>query len=134
MKKTAHRAVLSGLFICLVLPPAHAVSGSAGKVVRGWLADEGCARGRASSGLYTATNPDCAKKCVSQGQKIVLVVPDEKKILQIANQDAARQNIGDEVEITGTIDPGNKALHIDSLKMLSPGKAICGLPARPKKG
>jgi len=61
-------------------------------------------------------------------------VPDEKKILQIANQDAARQNIGDEVEITGTIDPGNKALHIDSLKMLSPGKAICGLPARPKKG
>jgi hypothetical protein len=45
------------------------------EVVRGWLSDEGCARGRAESGVFTATNGECAKRCVSEGKKIVLIDP-----------------------------------------------------------
>jgi hypothetical protein len=120
------------LFACVALPATHAGTGSVATVVQGWLSDEACARGRAKSGVYSGTNPDCAKRCVAQGKRIVLIVPDEKSVLDIANQDAARENIGDEVQATGTIDPGTKALHIDSLKMLSPGRAMCQLPPHQK--
>jgi hypothetical protein len=97
-------------------------------IVRGWLSDEGCARGRASSGVYTGTNPDCARQCVAQGKKIVLIDPAAKVILNIANQDVAKKNIGDYVEATGALDPQTKTLRINSVKMLAPGKAMCSLP------
>jgi hypothetical protein len=101
-------------------------------VVLGWLSDEGCARGRASSGVYTGTNPDCAKQCVTQGKKIVLIDPAAKAILNIANQDAAKKNIGDYVEVTGALDAQTNTLQIDSLKMLTRGKAMCELPQSAK--
>src|SRR5580704_2658727 len=72
--------------------------------IRGWLSDEGCARGRAQSGTFTATNPDCAKECVAKGKKIVLIDPERKMIFEIANQNLARKNIGDYVEIAGQMD------------------------------
>jgi hypothetical protein len=103
-------------------------TGSSAVVVRGWLSDEGCARGRASGGVYTGTNPDCAKQCVAQGKKIVLIDPVAKAILNIGNQDAARKNIGDYVEVTGTLDSQSQTLQIGSLKMLTKGKAMCELP------
>ena len=65
---------------------------------------------------------------VAQGKKIVLIDPAAKEILNIVNQDAARENIGDYVEVTGALDPQTKTLQIDSLKMLSKGKAMCALP------
>jgi len=120
------------LFVCVALPTTQGGTASPNKVVRGWLSDEGCARGRANSGVYTGTNPDCAKRCVKEGKKIVLIVPDEKRILDIANQDAARENIGDEVQITGTIDPRTNSLHVDSLRMLSRGRTMCQLPPHQK--
>jgi len=131
MKRTTKLAALT-LLLSFALPATRGATGSPNKVVRGWLSDEGCARGRADGGVYTGTNPDCARRCVAQGKRIVLIVPDEKRVLDIANQDAARENIGDEVQVTGTIDPENRALHIDSLKMLSPGRAMCQLPPHPK--
>ena len=59
--------------------------------IRGWLSDESCARGRASSGTFTATNPTCAKECVAKGKKIVLIDPARKMIFNIANPSAARK-------------------------------------------
>lgn len=99
-------------------------------MIRGWLSDEDCARGRASSGMYTATNPDCAKRCVANGKKIVLIVPDEKAVLNIANQQAAKSNVGNYVEISGTWD--SQVLRISSIKLLSQGRAMCSLPQRTK--
>src|SRR5437867_10799548 len=99
-----------------VVPSA---SGAQGKTLHGWLSDERCAGERARGGNYTATNPDCAKKCVAKGAKIVLIVPDLKKILNIANQEAAKNNIGDYVELTGNVDQQSKVVRIDSLKMLT---------------
>lgn len=100
------------------------------KALRGWLSDEACARGRANGGIFTGTNPDCAKKCAAQGKKIVLIVPDEKTILEIANQGAAKENIGDYVEVTGAVNPQTKSLHIDSFKLVEKGRAMCSVPPR----
>ncbi len=124
------------LLACCVMACSVAISLAAdapAKIVRGWLSDEGCATGRANSGVYTGTNPDCAKKCVAQGKKIVLIVPDEKVLLKIDNQDAALKNVGDFVEVSGTVDPQSKTVHIATLKMLEKGAAMCEVPPKKSK-
>ena len=100
--------------------------------LRGWLSDEGCGSGRARDGIYTGTNPECAKKCVREGKKIVFLDPDHKRLLTIANQDAAKENIGDFVEIAGSLDEKTMTLRIESLKLLEKGRAMCGIPPKKK--
>lgn len=101
------------------------------ELLRGWLSDEQCAKGRASSGTFTGTNPDCARKCVSEGKKIVFVDPEGKRVLVLVNQDIGKSHIGDFVEITGEVDAKQMTLHADSLKFLEKGAAMCD--AKPKK-
>jgi hypothetical protein len=111
-------------------------SAAGGKTSRGWLSDEQCAGGRAAGGIFTSTNPECAKQCVAKGAKIVLIVPDTKEVLAIENQDAAKDHVGDYVEVTGNIEtigktPSSaKAFHIDTLKMITKGAAMCGIPKK----
>ena len=101
-------------------------------LVRGWLSDEGCASGRASSGVFTGTNPDCAKKCVREGKRIVLIEPDQKRLLSILNRDLALEHVGDYVEIRGNLDAQAKTLHIDSIKLIEKGSAMCDAPPKNK--
>jgi hypothetical protein len=103
-------------------------AGSENKTLRGWLSDEACARGRAKAGLYTGTNPECAKRCVAQGKRIVFIDPEARLVLDISNQGAALSNIGDEVAITGEVDVGKNVVHIDSMKLISRGVAMCTRP------
>jgi hypothetical protein len=103
------------------------------KTLRGWLSDEACARGRARGGVYSGTNPECAKKCVAAGKKIVFVDPNARVVLDISNQDAAQDHIGDEVAVTGLVEAGTNVLHINSLQLVARGVAMCGRPAHAKK-
>ena len=114
--------------LLLVVPSGKASLG--GTAIKGWISDEGCARGRASGGVFTGTNPECAKKCIASGAKMVLIVPDQRMLLTVANPDAAKANIGDFVEITGSVEAKAEMLHIDSLKLLTKGAAMCGVPAK----
>jgi hypothetical protein len=102
------------------------------EVLRGWLSDEQCAKGRAQAGTYTATNPRCAKECVVAGKKIVLVDPEGKRILVLTNQEIGKKNVGDYVEISGQVDSTAKTLHADSLKFLEKGSAMCGVKPKAK--
>ena len=122
----------SAILVTACLASTAVMPGAQVTQVRGWLSDEQCARGRASGGVYTGTNPDCAKQCVAKGAKIVLIVPDQKQLLTVANQDAARKNIGDYVDVTGDIDQQSKTLHIDSLTMITQGRANCDRPSSKK--
>ena len=99
------------------------------EVLQGWLSDSSCAKSRASGGLYTATAPECAKECVAKGKKIVLIDPDHKKVIDIANQDAVKKNLGDYVELTGTVD-AQSLFHVESLKFLDKNRAMCGVPEK----
>lgn len=119
------------LIVCFV---ALALAQAATTTTRhGWLSDEECARGRASSGVYTGTNPECAKRCVAEGKKIVFIDPAARQVFGIVNQDAARDNIGDQVSIAASLDPQTNLLHIDSLKLISRGVASCSRPVPSKK-
>jgi hypothetical protein len=96
--------------------------------VRGWLSDEDCAKGRAESGTYTQTNGECAKQCVAKGKRIVLIDPTGKRILVIVNQDVAKKNVGNYVEVSGAIDSQARTIKVDSVKFLGRNQAMCGVP------
>jgi hypothetical protein len=128
------RALFRFVLACLIVLSLGVLPDLAGgkTVIRGWLSDEGCASGRANGGVYTGTNSDCAKKCVRNGKKIVLVDPEDKRLLVIANQDAAMERVGDYVEISGDIDDQAKTVRIDSMKLLEKGRAMCDVPTKKK--
>ena len=98
--------------------------------LRGWLTDEGCARGRANGDNYTGGNPDCARRCVAEGKRIVLALPDEKMLLVVANPEVAKDNVGNYVEVDGTVDADT--VRIRSVKMLQEGAAACAAPSKKK--
>lgn len=123
-------AAVSVIALVFLIAPSLPAGGKT--VLRGWLSDEGCAGGRAKSGLYTGTNPDCAKKCVKEGKQIVFVDPDHKRLLTIANQDVAKERVGDYVEISGEINEESKTLRVDSLTLLEKGRAMCDVPTKKK--
>jgi hypothetical protein len=133
---TVHKALWSSfLSLATLATSAFVADGVANakptdQVVRGWLSDEQCARGRAQGGRYTVTNGECAKECVKTGKRIVMIDPDGKRVLDIANQDAVAHNIGDYVEITGTVDGQGKSMRVDSLKFLDTNRAVCEVPAK----
>lgn len=114
-------------FIACVLCFAFANAAAETQTFHGWLSDEGCARGRAKGKVFTATNPDCARQCVAKGARIVFIDPNAHAVFDISNQDAARENIGDEVAVTGSLT-GSVTLHIDSLKLVARGVSKCSRP------
>jgi hypothetical protein len=97
--------------------------------IRGWLADDGCARNRASSGKYTMTSLTCAKECVSKGKKTALVA-EGKRVLVVANQEAVAKKVGGYVEVAGEVGTQGKTLHVDSLKCLEKNRAMCDVPQK----
>lgn len=113
----------------LPLLPQYARAGGAA-TIKGWISDEGCASGRAKGGIFTGTNPECAKKCIASGAKTVLIVPDQKILLTVDNPAVARNDIGNFVEVSGSVDTKTKTVHIVNLKMLTKGVAMCDPAAR----
>jgi hypothetical protein len=93
--------------------------------LKGFLSDESCARARAEGGLYTGTAAECAKRCVAEGKKIVFIDPKGRRVLEIENQAAVRKDLGEEVEIGGTIDLQNGTVHVDSMKFVAHVPAMC---------
>ena len=69
MKRFGLFVLLASLVVCASFSAQQGQN--AGKtVLRGWLSDEGCAGGRASSDVYTGTNPECAKKGCTKGREL----------------------------------------------------------------
>jgi len=101
---------------------------SAAQTITGWVSDEQCATGRAKAGIFTGTNPDCAKRCVSEGKRIVLVSESRKMLFHVDNPELLKPEVGNLVEITGTIS--GDTVHVNTVKQLEVGRAIC---ERPKK-
>jgi len=88
------------------------------ETIRGWISDEHCASSKARDGVYAATNPECTKECVAKGYKAVLIDPKGKRVLVITDQDMARKNLGDYVEVTGVADAQANTIKPDSIKFL----------------
>ncbi len=98
--------------------------------IRGWLADEDCAKSRASSGTYAVPGLTCTRECIAKGKRIAIIDPDGKRVLVIENQEIAKKNVGDFVEIIGSVDTKTSVLRADSLKFLDKNRAKCGVPQK----
>jgi hypothetical protein len=76
----------------------------------GWVSDSKCGAKGANAG-----HAACAKKCIDAGEKPVLVTDKDQKVVAIANPDAVSGNIGQHVEVSGSMT-SNGSLHVDMVQ------------------
>ena len=97
-----------GLYLCsmTVLAAAKDMSWD------GWISDSKCGAKGAN-----AAHEACAKKCIGEGAKPVLVTDKDMKVIAIANPDKVMDHLAHHVQITGTMD-ADGAIHVDKVSML----------------
>jgi hypothetical protein len=95
----------------------------------GWFSDVKCASGRAASGVFTATNPDCARKCIQEGAAPVFISEQARAVFTVKDH-VVLDDLGYHVEIQATVDAAAKTISDLKVKRLEYEGAACG---RPKK-
>jgi hypothetical protein len=96
----------------------------------GWFSDSQCAYARAASGAFSATNPDCAKRCIEKGAASVFIGEQAKAIFKVTDYPSVVEQLGYHVEVTATVDDDAKTISVKNVKQLSREGLAC---ARPKK-
>ena len=99
------------------------------KTWKGWFSDVSCASPRAKSGVFTGTNPECAKKCIESGVAPAFVSDEAKAVLRVQGHPTLKEDLGYYVEVTGDVDMEAKTINVRSVKRLEYQGASC---ARPK--
>lgn len=77
--------------------PAAAKAGDK-TTIDAWISDEKCG---------VNIDADCAKKCLEQGAKLVVVNTASKSIVPVSNQDSIKNFVGQHVTVTGTMKDGS---------------------------
>lgn len=86
------------LILSLLAMAALASAGTKGSWT-GWITDAHCGAKGAS-----AEHKECSLKCIAKGEKLVFYNSADKKLYSIDKQDLAKDNLGQEVTITGEAD------------------------------
>lgn len=63
-----------------------------------WISDEKCG---------AKVDADCAKKCLEEGAKLVVVNTADKSIVPVTNQDSVKKFVGQHVTVKGTMKDGS---------------------------
>jgi len=79
----------------------------------GWITDEHCGAAGAKAG-----HKDCALKCMKEGKALVFYDSADKKIYKLSSQDAAKEQLGHEVVLTGTLD--GDTIQVESIEAAEP--------------
>lgn len=108
MKKLA--LLVLGLFLCSMTAMAAPKDSS----WDGWISDSKCGVKGAN-----AAHADCAKKCVANGEKPVLVTDKDQKVVAIENPAAVAGHEGQHVKVTGSL-AADGSLHVDKVTALAP--------------
>jgi hypothetical protein len=103
MKKAA--LLVLGLYLCSLL----AVAAPKDSSWEGWISDSKCGVKGAN-----AAHAQCAKKCIENGEKPVLVTDKDQKVVAIENPAAVADHIGQHVKVTGTMTASG-SLHVDKV-------------------
>jgi Protein of unknown function (DUF5818) len=104
MKRTIALLACVALASLLVAPVAASAAGTAGSW-NGWITDEACGAKGAN-----AAHKACAEKCLEKGSKLVLYNNADKKLYKLDKQDVAKEHIGHEVTVKGTVDGNSIAV------------------------
>ena len=113
------------LFFLVLLLTANVVG--AEETYVGWVSDSGCALARASAGKYTATDPDCARRCVKEGKHIVLISQEKKMVFTIDNPEILKTQVGNKVSVTAS-SAGAHLLHVNKVVSSEKSNPECERP------
>ena len=107
------KVLLICLAVCFVLALSALAVDDMGQsgTVNGWVVDAKCGAKGANAGAEA-----CTKKCVTAGEKMVIVTDGDNKVLAVENQDALKGHEGHHVSVTGTMM--KDSIKVGSVKML----------------
>jgi Protein of unknown function (DUF5818) len=80
----------------------------------GYISDSGCAKKQGAAKVAADGHAGCAQSCIKRGDKAVLVTEDGK-IYQIANQDKVTEHAGMKVTVVGDMD--GDTIKVSEVKM-----------------
>ena len=115
MRKTT--LLVLGMAAIVALVVGFALAGdeakAAGKsiTVNGWITDSYCGGKNAST-----EGKACALKCVEKGAKLVLYSPADQKTFSLDNQEKAKEHVGYEVKVSGTLDEATQTIKVGSIE------------------
>jgi len=66
-------------------------------------------------GVDAKTAKECSQKCVELGGKYVLFDTASKTVYQLDDQAKPAAYAGQKVSVKGTLDPGTRTIHIESI-------------------
>ena len=92
----------------------------------GWVSDSDCSLARASGGQYTGTSPECARRCLKEGRRMVLIIPGTKTILAAENPQTLVSQVGNKVRLSGMI-VGTR-LHVNQVQLIEENRSECERP------
>jgi hypothetical protein len=101
------------------------------RTLHGWFVDEACTRGRVAVGTIEPDNPDCAKRCVKEGSKLMFLSETDKALFEVKDPSIQVENIGFYLEITGSTS--DKVLTVNSVKKLAALNSMCENPHAKKR-
>ncbi len=78
----------------------------------GWVSETSCGAKEAN-----AQHAGCAKKCIANGEKPVLVTDKDQKVVGIENPDALKDHAGEHVKVSGKMT-SDGTLHVDGVQPL----------------
>ena len=105
---------LLALVLAVSTVPALAADMSAASV-SGYIGDSKCGAAHNAS----APNPDCVKKCISEGAKPVFVDDAKKAVYTIDDPDEVKGHYGHHVSVIGKENETDMTIHIAKVKMLA---------------
>jgi hypothetical protein len=94
----------------------------------GWFSDVRCATPRVKQGLISPNNPDCVKKCLSEGSDPVFISEQAKALFAVTGYASVKDDVGWRVELTGTVDEAGTSIAVTAVKRLELTPASCALP------
>jgi hypothetical protein len=110
--KRASFAVVCSLAV-MVLAAGFLLAGDAAKAVttQGFITDSYCGAKNA-----TMEGKACALKCMEKGAKLVLYSSTDKKTFNLDDQTKAKENVGFEVSVTGTVDEATSSIKVAKIE------------------
>jgi len=80
--------------------------------ISGWVGDSSC--GASAKGPSHAA---CARNCIRNGKKAILINDKDGKAINIANQNEITSHAGEHVTVTGKLT-ADGSMHVNSVKLL----------------
>src|SRR5258708_11572322 len=131
-EQTSMRTLLYSIGICISAFTLPTSAGADLKTVTwtGWFSDSQCALARAASGTFTATNPDCAKKCIQNGSAPAFISEQAQAVFTVKDYPAVADDLGLRVEVLAEVDEAEKTISVKKVTRLSEVVLACQRPRK----